>query len=397
LEINTTFTNWYLAIVYVFLHCSVILFLYLPPKEKKGNRPDVEGTLDVVLVGCGLPKKGMGWYHLTQLLEMENVNVKAVVEPFFLNKDLNPNPPSSFTDFVSKTSAQGVMFKASIHELPRFTKKTMCLIAGRTSDNPKLFRECINKGAKCIYLEKPGAPTVLDLLDMRQLSDIMGTEVYIGYNKNVTPYVRKALDLAKTVDGARVTFVHNNSYKESELPECFERNSEGMLKNMAIHELALLNTFFGVSVSQLKDIKVLKDTKQLELKKPSSPSDKPEYIKDFKTLSFLVTTKSGTMVSVNADRCGGNVSAAIVKDKKGKEIKTFEFPDAEEQAKVEEMSKADPDMMPYFFVQSDDYLELKTRVVNSCLKGNKAEGIATLSTAIEAMKLAEYGKEKMSK
>ena len=27
-------------------------------------------------------------------------------------------------------------------------------------------------------------------------------------------------------------YVHNNAYTEAELPECFERNSEGLLKNM---------------------------------------------------------------------------------------------------------------------------------------------------------------------
>ena len=41
-------------------------------------------TCDVVLVGCGCPKRGMGWYHLTQLVEMPNVCMKAVVEPWYL-------------------------------------------------------------------------------------------------------------------------------------------------------------------------------------------------------------------------------------------------------------------------------------------------------------------------
>ena len=29
------------------------------PKKKKGNRPGAKGTVDVVVVGCGLPKKSM--------------------------------------------------------------------------------------------------------------------------------------------------------------------------------------------------------------------------------------------------------------------------------------------------------------------------------------------------
>ena len=46
-----------------------------PPRKTKAN---------VVLVGCGMPKKSMGWYHLTQLMEMERARVTDVVEPFFL-------------------------------------------------------------------------------------------------------------------------------------------------------------------------------------------------------------------------------------------------------------------------------------------------------------------------
>ena len=34
------------------------------------------------------------------------------------------------------------------------------------------------------------------------------------------------------VPGSVTTYVHNNAYTEEELPECFERNSEGLLKNM---------------------------------------------------------------------------------------------------------------------------------------------------------------------
>ena len=39
--------------------------------------------------------------------------------------------------------------------------------------------------------------------------------------------------LTMKVPGSVTTYVHNNAYTEEELPECFERNSEGLLKNMA--------------------------------------------------------------------------------------------------------------------------------------------------------------------
>ena len=48
-------------------------------------------------------------------------------------------------------------------DLDDFPPLTMVLLAARTSDNPLLFEQALDKGAKCIYLEKPGAPTVREL------------------------------------------------------------------------------------------------------------------------------------------------------------------------------------------------------------------------------------------
>jgi hypothetical protein len=95
--------------------------------------------------------------------------------------------------------------------------------------------------------------------------------------------------------------VHHNAYKANELGECFERNAEGMLKNMAIHELALLVTFFGVNSETLSDVVADKAYSDLRTEKgPSSGND----FTDFSRIGFTVTTKAGAKVSVYADRCG---------------------------------------------------------------------------------------------
>ena len=41
---------------------------------------------EVVLVGCGCPLRGMGWYHAVQMLNDEVPHAKLchVVEPWFL-------------------------------------------------------------------------------------------------------------------------------------------------------------------------------------------------------------------------------------------------------------------------------------------------------------------------
>ena len=110
------------------------------------------------------------------------------------------------------------------------------------------------QGCSTVYLEKPGAPTVGELEGMAEHAEAQGAAVYMGYNKCVTAYVTGALAAEKEHPGATTVYHHNNAYTPAELPECFERNSEGMLKNMAVHELALLVTFYGVKSDNIASV-----------------------------------------------------------------------------------------------------------------------------------------------
>ena len=94
--------------------------------------------------------------------------------------------------------------------------------------------------------------------------------------------------------------MHNNAYKQPELPECFERNAEGMLKNMAIHELALLATYWGVTVDNIKS--VTPDVEYSSCQTLTGPSGKE--FTDFSKVGFTIETKDGVTVTVRADRCG---------------------------------------------------------------------------------------------
>ncbi len=142
-------------------------------------------------------------------------------------------------------SQYGVKFATSISELPPPAAPRLALISGRTADNPRLLSESIKSGAKCIYLEKPGAPTVAELQAMKEEAEKAGVEVLMGYNKNVCKYVRNTREFAATVPGSHVTFVSNNAYENTaeSLGECFERNAEGMLKNMVsqLHSITIVN------------------------------------------------------------------------------------------------------------------------------------------------------------
>jgi len=203
--------------------------------------------------------------------------------------------------------------------------------------------------------------------------------------------VLKALEAEKKAGaGASTKFVHNNAYKEEELGECFERNAEGMLKNMAIHELALLATYYGVTVDNIES--VTPDAEYSRCLTLTGPSGKD--FTDFAKIGFTVKTKDGKEVTVNADRCGsteGGDSQAIV-SVGGKEVFKSVTPDDELKKFCEKAAAADPDMMPYFFLQSDDYVTLKERATAHILSGKPGapEGMATIDIAVEALKCAEY-------
>jgi len=353
-----------------------------------------EATCDVILVGCGVPKRGMGWYHAKQILDGDcpSASLSAVIEPWFLGPGAESPPGATFATWAEETGKGGVAFCKSVADAPAPGDKRMALISGRTADNPRLLREVIEAGCTAVYLEKPGAPTVEELEEMRRYAQSKGVPVYMGYNKNVTPYVLLALEAAKKAGaGAVTTYVHNNAYREEELPECFERNAEGMLKNMAIHELALLATYWGVTVDTIES--VTPDTSFSQCLTLTGPSG--DTFTDFPRVGLEIVTKDGTTVRLQIDRCGdaggtGNSRAIVTKD--GETIFQSETPDEAMKGEAEKAAAADPEMMPYFFLQHDDYITLKERTAAHVLQGAEGspEGIATIDIAIDALKVAEY-------
>jgi len=284
-------------------------------------------------------------------------------------------------------SKYGVKFISSLADLPEPTAPRLALISGRTGDNPRLLSESIKAGSKCIYLEKPGAPTVAELQAMKDEAEAAGVEVLMGYNKNVCKYVTKTREFASSVPGSHVTFVSNNAYENTDasLGECFERNAEGMLKNMAIHELALLVSFYDVTVENIASVSADKEFSSMQTL--AGPSGK-EWT-DFDKIKFTITTKNGNEVSVQADRCGGTDSFATV-TKDGEEHFRYYMPDEEDQQLVNELTAKYPDAMPYFFTQDPDYITVKERVAKHTIDGEPAEGIATIGVAVETLRVAEY-------
>jgi len=348
------------------------------------------GQAEVVLVGCGAPNRGMGWYHGIQMVEQKcpSASLDFVVEPWFMG----PGGEGPGGDDFKKCQAEweseyGVKFATSLTDLPPPAAPRLALISGRTADNPRLLSEAIATGSKCIYLEKPGAPTVAELQSMKEEAEAAGVEVLMGYNKNVCKYVSKTRDFAAANEGSHVTFVSNNAYENTaeSLGECFERNAEGMLKNMAIHELALLVSFYDVTVENIESVTADKEFSSMQtLPGPSGT----EYT-DFDKIKFTIKTKNGNEVSVSADRCGGTDSYATV-SKGDEEIFRYYMPDEDDKRLVDELTAKYPTAMPYFFTQDPDYITVKERVAKHTVDGQPADGIATIGVAVETLRVAEY-------
>lgn len=358
---------------------------------------DEEKVVSVVLVGCGCPLRSMGWYHAVQILDgrVPNAIVKHVVEPWYLSEAAKDTP--GYDDFYTwrqEQEAKGIAFYSKVDQVPPLPAGEIRLgiISARTADNPALLDACLGIGCHSIYLEKPGAPTVAELEVMRDKAKTAGVTVFMGFNKNVSSYLQRSRDFvaARTDTPCEITFLHNNNYEnsESQLAECFERNSEGMLKNMAIHELAILVTYYGVTVDTIA--KVQADPEFSSCKTMIGPSSGKEFT-DFDKLKFKIYTTAGAQVHVAADRCGGDDSVGIVTDATtGTELARFSMPDEETMANKATLQAKYGDAMPYFFAQDPDYLKLKNLVVQNMLTGAPATGVATIDVAVETLKVAEY-------
>jgi predicted dehydrogenase len=275
--------------------------------------------------------------------------------------------------------------------LPEAGEIRLCIISARTSDNPALVDACLGIGCKSIYLEKPGAPTVVELEAMKTKAANAGVKIFMGFNKNVSSYLTLSREfVAKFKGECDITFVHNNNYEntEDQLAECFERNSEGMLKNMAIHELAIVVTYYDVTVDSIATVEA--DTTFSSCKTMKGPSSGKDFT-DFDKLKFKIITKSGVSVNVAADRCGGDDSVSIVTDAStGEELARYTMPDKATINNTPLLKTKYGDAMPYFFAQDPDYLKLKDLVVQNTLSGAAADGVATIDIAVETLKVAEY-------
>ena len=90
------------------------------PEALQRLRGGSTATVDVVLVGCGVPKRGMGWYHAKQMLEglVPSAQLTTVVEPYFMGAGAESPPGLVFGEWAKEMEAEhGTKFVKDISEL----------------------------------------------------------------------------------------------------------------------------------------------------------------------------------------------------------------------------------------------------------------------------------------
>lgn len=351
-----------------------------------------DDVIDVIIVDCGLPKKDIGWFHLMQFLDMSNINVRAVVEPFYLDKAKCLQPPQSFLDLVRVLQDLDVKCVKSLGQLDPCQRQTLCVLAGRTNKNPQYFRECIGLGTTHIYLEPPGAVSVGELKKMSHVADVRGVQVYMGYHKTCSPYIENAVALSQSIPKSHVFFCHNENYLKKDLHQVVSRHPEGMIRSMASQELAVLVTQFRLTTDSVKKFKV-NTNKLFSEKQTFCNKTNGSELSDFSRVAFKLITTNGRSVSIMADRCGGMVSFAVVKSLAGKEIQKFLSPDGASASRIEHELRRDTDIVHQFTIEAEDYMELKRRVVDSILGDDIAmssRSVVKIQDGIEVLRLSNY-------
>uniref|UniRef100_A0A7S1G6D8 Gfo/Idh/MocA-like oxidoreductase N-terminal domain-containing protein n=1 Tax=Bicosoecida sp. CB-2014 TaxID=1486930 RepID=A0A7S1G6D8_9STRA len=360
-------------------------------------------SVNFVVAGTGLPGKGMGWAHIRQIVDGaidKRATAYAAVEPHYLGLlgAGRPPVPVSEADAMRSFDAmrRGLRAKSRLELVPRFGEiaplpsPSIAILAGRTPDQPKLFAEAIAAGASHVLLEKPGADSVEALLALKRVAARAGVGVCVNFQKHVSKYAQAARRAATAAGaGARVTYVHTNDVEATEaaLSECFARNSEGLVKNMAIHELALLVDFHDVTADNVVRVEVDPEgapwaTQRLTLDGRT----------DFARVAVTLHTADGRAASVFADRCAPRNSArALVHDASGELVLESVAECGAVEGDATAACLTEQETTSYLREQWHDYAAVKRAMVDHILAGgtDAPVGLATLDTAVGAMRLAE--------
>ncbi|VEN74640.1 putative Trans-1,2-dihydrobenzene-1,2-diol dehydrogenase [Candidatus Desulfarcum epimagneticum] len=345
--------------------------------------------LNAIVIGAGLPGRSIGWLHLEQLLGMESVRTRHIVEPWWLDKkNIDTQGGREFYAACEKLQLRqkGISLHSSAKHLPDLPadEPWLAIIAARTHEAPALFKTVIEKGVRRVYLEKPGAQNADELKEMIKTADDNGVAVVVGYQKTTAGYVRKAWNAYSEApdDVIDLKFEHHNPHNRKELETIFRANMEGMLLNQCGHELALWVKKWGITRESIVDVRVHGEHTRLE---------RFGDIRDFSELAFTALTSHGVNFTLVASRCGGVESGVRLKKRSSGEEKVFWQADEKTKKKAERVLSESPNTVWYYPFFESDYLRLKQNFIDHILAGESGipRNAPSLKDAARALDIAE--------
>ncbi|WP_444959740.1 Gfo/Idh/MocA family oxidoreductase [Microbulbifer sp. VVAC002] len=322
-------------------------------------------VVHVTVVGVGLPGESIGWLHLSQLMNMRNVVVDAIVEEYWLSSDVESSEKGMvFRNEMARLKAQYGDFKtySSVAQIPDAhpSFKNLVVISVRTPLAKGIFKSVVNKGYRNIYLEKPGADSLEKLREMERIADRNNVNVVVGYQKHIANYVDRAERLNEQwkLKSRSVGFIHHNPHPEANLESIFRQNSEGMLLNQCCHELELCIAKWNLALHNITDVVVNRD---------ETVQKRFGDIEDFKKLSFTLKTNLGVSFSFLATRCEGVENCIVMR--KGLRGDPVFIRQAMEDVldRALELTRKEKGGMWYCYLFERDYRNLKRLFIESIL------------------------------
>lgn len=294
----------------------------------------------------------MAWYHAYQVYSnrVSRAVLTAIVSPTgAVNKDSDLNRwVGAMDDYLVRGRRNGTipgcsvtlpngnyMEKApavfeTVAEMAQFqppTAHSVLVIACRTENLSERCKEALAMGFKTILLEKPGGEGLGDLLEIGEVlkrcnstsngnpNEPNAVNVFMGFNRTIQPHIvsgcryfslssKRCLSNDST-HGFHIRLEHNNDFfrvpgpGRPGLQDCFRQNPEGLLKNMAIHEIMVAVKFLGYRADNFKlDI----DRGFTELVEVEDEGGRPTGRTDFARVNFVMWP----MVPEGSDDGGNN-------------------------------------------------------------------------------------------
>jgi hypothetical protein len=114
-------------------------------------------------------------------------------------------------------------------------------------------------------------------------------------------------------------------------------------------------------------------------------------ITDLVKVDMTLVSSSGKTLRIVADRCATNGCSAIVRElRSGSELYRADMCGGPRQVACAKRQAAHPDWISYLLSQEVEYAQLKQTCAWHAVAGSVPPGVASIETAIEALKLAEF-------